>query len=113
MVSNEEKFRGRLPWRHCEVVDTYTHSKAILDAMGALPAIAAVNEIRLEKGPVHLPSINAAIMGGMFGFLTTDSLAGARRFKQSGDQIHPDMVPYSSRKPEFDQCIEQFKPPPE
>ena len=110
LVSNDEKFKGRLPWRHCEVADNYVHSKAIIDAVEALPAIAEVNELKLERGHIQLPSINAAIKAGMFGFLSPDSLAAARRFKQRGDQIHPDMVGYSSRKLEFDMCLEPFKP---
>lgn len=111
MVSNDEKFEGRLPWRHCEVVENYAHSKVILDAVEALAAVQEVNDMKLERGHIHLPSINGAIEAGMYGFLSPDSLAGARRFKQSGDQIHPDMVGYSSRKVEFDQVLESFKPP--
>merc|ERR1711907_309141 len=92
-VDNDEMFKGKLPWRHKDVLSQYPNSKKVIDGMDALPAGKAVVNwaIADEARGIQVPSILVVQETGFFGMLSVDNFAKVREFNPTAT-VHPNDV---------------------
>lgn len=95
-----EQFK-ELPWRHCDVIDKFPSSKALIDAVADLEAVKTVVSTAIGEGDAPIELVNAT---GFFGMIATSMPGNARKFNNTdGGEMHPNMAMYSEDKAKYDQ----------
>eukprot|EP00041_Stephanoeca_diplocostata_P005574 m.64366 g.64366 ORF g.64366 m.64366 type:complete len:297 (-) comp15876_c0_seq1:199-1089(-) len=100
--TSDDKFKGKLPWRHCDVLDKYPATKKLIEAVGAIEAVKTLNDVSLQAGDIMIPSANQFATSGAGGFCSTTWPGNARKFKQEGDMLHPNAVMMGNGKDVYD-----------
>lgn len=91
--TQDEAFK-ELPWRHVDVIEKYPATKKAIDAVLALPAVAASNDTPMNEASPSINMWNGGIAKNVLGKQLNAGRTFAVTGPEGGPMVHPNAVKF-------------------